>query len=458
LKPPPSDGPDPRSITRQLIDLSLPVIGLNTLTVLALAVDTAMCGRLENAAFSLTALGFSGQVIFLLLVAMMGLTVGTVAMVARAHGAGDEARVDHVLRQSFMLTIITGFVVGAVGNLFGFQVLRALGASEAVATLGLEYLRPLLWATPFSYLTMLFAAVLRGVGNTRLPFVVSLFANALNVFLNYGFILGNMGFPALGLAGAAYGTVASQVFSTVVMIVLIRRGTIPGLHLPLKPTAIDVTLGRQLFKIGAPAAADMVVLNAAFLSIVGMLGRLEEVAVAAHGIGLRIQALAFVPGMSVSQATAAMVGQALGGHDVERARRITRVSVVLTTLVMLSIAAPILIEGRAILGLFDVPVGTRLEALSLTWMQLLGVGFPIVGTYVALVGMLSGAGATSTSLRINIVATVLFQIPLSYVLGFPLGMEEFGVWAAFPASFVLKVAMGVWAYRKGDWAVTGKTV
>ena len=88
----------------------------------------------------------------------------------------------------------------------------------------------------------------------------------------------------------------------------------------------------------------------------------------------------------------------------------------------------------------------------------MGVGFPIVGTYVALVGMLSGAGATSTSLRINVVATVLFQIPLSYILGFPLGLAAFGVWAAFPLSFVLKVGMGVWAYRKGDWTVTGKTV
>ncbi len=76
-----------------MVDLSLPVIGLNVLNVLSLAVDTAMCGRLPNAPDALAGLGFATQIVFLLLVAMMGLSMGTVAVVSRAHGAGDRARV-----------------------------------------------------------------------------------------------------------------------------------------------------------------------------------------------------------------------------------------------------------------------------------------------------------------------------------------------------------------------------
>ena len=170
-----------RSIPRRLFSLSWPVIGLNVLNVLSLAVDTAMCGRLPNAPQALEALGFSTQVVFLLMVAMMGLTVGTVAFVSRAHGADDEARVNHLLHQSTQLTVLVALGVAVVGNLFADDILRLLGASEAVVGLGLDYLRPLLTFTVFYYLNLLYAAALRSVGNTRLPFLVALFALRVHI-------------------------------------------------------------------------------------------------------------------------------------------------------------------------------------------------------------------------------------------------------------------------------------
>src|SRR5690606_12207526 len=106
-----------------------PVIGLNVLNVLSLAVDTAMRGRLPNGADALTGLGYASQIIFLLMVAMMGLVVGSVAVVARAHGADDEARVEHVMRQSTQLTVLLGLLVGVGGNLLAEPMLTILGAS-----------------------------------------------------------------------------------------------------------------------------------------------------------------------------------------------------------------------------------------------------------------------------------------------------------------------------------------
>ncbi len=106
-----------RFIARRLLALALPIIGLNVLNVLALAVDTAMLGRLPGAEVALTGLGFAAQLIFLLMVAMMGLTVGTVAFVARAHGAGQRDRVVHILHQSSQLTAALGLAVAAAGNL-----------------------------------------------------------------------------------------------------------------------------------------------------------------------------------------------------------------------------------------------------------------------------------------------------------------------------------------------------
>jgi putative MATE family efflux protein len=447
--------PPKRSVAHQLWKLAAPIIGINVLSVLTLAVDTAMCGRLENSETVLKALGFAAQIVFLLMVAMMGLTVGTVAIISRAHGAREGARVNHALAQSTMLTVLVGAGVAIAGNVFAAPLLRALGASEDVVYEGMQYLGPLLGGAVFYYLTILFGGVLRGVGNTRLPFIVALLANAINVVLNYALILGNLGMPALGAQGAAIGTIVSYAINAGLLITLLRRGAVAGLFVPLRPRRIDGPLARELFRVGAPAALDMLILNVAFLSIIGMLGRIDEVAVAAHGIGLRIQALAFVPGLSVSQATGAMVGQALGAHDIDRARQVTRASVVMCALIMSGLGFAIIAAAYPIVRIFDVSAGTPLEAYSIQWMYLLGYCMPAVGVHIAFVGLLQGSGTTNTSLIINFVGTVLFQVPLSALLGYTAGLGAFGVWLSFPLSFVVKAALGWWAYKRARWARVG---
>lgn len=455
---PSSQPPDTRPIPVRLASLAWPIIGINVLTVLALAVDTAMCGRLPNAETALTGLGFATQVTFLLMVAMIGLTVGTVANVARAHGAGHDERVNHVLLQSTQLTLVLGLLVATFGNAVAEPILRVLGATPDNMDAALDYLRPMLAGSAFYYLNILYAAVCRGVGNTRIAFAVSCLQNLLNFGFNYGLILGNYGLPALGVEGAAIGTVLSHVISSLVMVWLLRRGTLPMIRMPLRPAPVDRELSSGLVRIGTPAALDMVVLNAAFLSIVGMLGRIDELAVAAHGIGLRIQALAFVPGMSISQATGAMVGQALGRSDVDEANSVVRAAVVMSTVVMTALALLLIAGAYPIVGLFDVPAHTELADYTVLWMKLLGYGLPIVGLYITFAGMLQGAGDTKTSLRINMLGTLALQIPLSWILGFPLGMGAFGVWLAFPLSFVLKSALGLWVWKRQEWAKTGARI
>lgn len=440
---------------RRLIALAAPIIGINVLNVLVLAIDTAMVGRLDDADQLLTALGFATQVVWLLMVAMIGLTIGTVALVARAHGAGEHDRVDHVLRQSTQLTVLLGLGVAAVGNLFAPQLLQLLGASAASVDDGLDYLRPLLTGVMFNYLLILYGAVMRGVGNTRVPFLVSLFSTTLNVALNWMLIYGNLGMPALGLTGAALGTVCAHIVGSSILGLLLWRGAVDRLKLNLQITAIDRPLVRSFARIGTPAALDMLVLNASFFSIVGMLGRVDELAVAAHGIGIRVQSLAFVPGLAISQATGALVGQSLGAGSVEGARQVTRASLILCTALMSFLALMFVVFAEPMVTIFHVQPGTELAEYTVEWIQILGYCMPAVGWYIALGGLLQGSGDTQTGLNINLIGTFLFQIPASFVFGFGFDWGAFGIWVAFPLSFIFKVALTHRAYLKGKWAKTG---
>jgi putative MATE family efflux protein len=420
-----------------------------------LAVDSALCGRMPNSEPVLAALGFAIQVVFLLMVAMLGLIVGTVALVARAYGGGDTQRLNHLLVQSTQLTVLVGVVVGAVGAIGAEHILLALGAESEVAAIGAQYLRPLMLGTPFFYLTLLYAGILRGVGNTRLPFMVALGTNVINAVLNYGLILGNLGMPALGVTGSAIGTVVAQFVGVIALTTVLRNGSIPNLTLPLHLRAIDRPLARELFRIGWPAALDMLVLNAGFLTALGMLGRIDQVTVAAHGLGLRVQALAFVPGLGVGQATGAMVGQALGAGNIERAKEIARASMVLCLAIMTALALAIFVVAAPLVAIFDVVPGSKLESYSIEWLHILGYAMPPAAINIALIGLLQGAGATRTSLRINVWSTLAVQVPVALLLGFGLDLGEAGVWWSFPIGFFAKAVLNFIELKRERWAVTG---
>lgn len=356
---------------------------------MALIVDAVMCGHLANGEEALMALGFAGQILFLMVVVMMGITVGAVALVARAHGARVRERVQHLFQQSLQLTLILGVVAGALGVASSRPLLRMLGADAAVEDAAFGYLAPLMGATVFAYLNILLGAVLRGVGNTRLALLVAVVVNGLNVLLNGVLIFGLGPVPSFGLAGAAYGTILAQIVGVLLTGYMLRRDVEPALELRLRWAPLDLPLTREILRVGAPAALDMMIMNSALFVIIALLGRAEPLAVAAHGIGMRLQSLAFVPGLSIAQATGAMVGQSLGGGDVGRVREVLRASSKLAAGVLSVLGVLIVVFADPLIALFGAQPGSPLgEHLDMD--AAVGAGDALGGGALRVRGALSG--------------------------------------------------------------------
>jgi Na+-driven multidrug efflux pump len=252
--------------------------------------------------------------------------------------------------------------------------------------------------------------------------------------------------------------VIAQACNVVALMVMLRRGAIPDVRFSLRPRRIDRGLAVELYRVGWPAALDMLVLNAGFIAALGMLGRIDEDAVAAHGLGLRIQGLAFVPGLGVSQATAAMIGQALGAGDVERARRIARASMLLCVTIMGLIAFTIMITASPIVTIFNVSPDEPIGFYAIEWLRLLGLAMVPAGVNLALTGAFQGAGATRTSLWINFTTTIGLNIPVGILLGFGFGMGETGVWLSLPLVAVIRVTVFYAVFQRERWAVVGVKV
>ncbi|MBK8590403.1 MAG: MATE family efflux transporter [Sandaracinaceae bacterium] len=441
------------SALRELVRLALPVIGLNLLNVTALIVDAVMCGNLPNGEEALMALGFAGQISFLMIVIMMGVTVGAVALVARAHGARARDRVQHLLQQSVQLTLIVGVVAGALGVAITRPLLD-VSATPAGEDAAYTYLAPLMAATVIGYLNILFGAVLRGVGNTRLALLTAVVVNLLNVLLNTVLIFGMGPIPSLGLAGAAWGTILAQLVGVLLTVYLLRRGAEPALE--LRPSwGAHGPAGQGTLPRGRARRARHDDRELGPVRDHRALGRAEPLAVAAHGIGMRLQSLAFVPGLSISQATGALVGQSLGAGDVPRVRQVVRASSWLAAGVLSAMGVMIILFAAPLIALFGAHPGSVLGDLTYTWMWLLALGMPLVGAHFAFVGLFQGSGATNTGLAINALTVFFFQIPLSLLLGPMLGWGPLGIWIAFPASYGMKLLLELWAYRRGRWAKVG---
>ncbi|MBC7171284.1 MAG: MATE family efflux transporter, partial [Polyangiaceae bacterium] len=342
------------------------------------------------------------------------------------------------------------------GNLLATPILRALGASGETLALAAAYLRPLFAGSVFYYVLILHGAALRAVGNTSIPLVIGLGWNALNVCFNYALIYGELGAPRLGVVGAAVSTVVAQAIGAFALLLSIARGAVHGATLELRIRGLDRGLARELVRLGLPASLDMMVLNAAFLSLVYLLGLVDGTAVAAHGVGLRVQNLAFVPALALAQAAGALVGNALGAGRAHDGRAVARAAAGFAAcatstlgLALVLFAAPLAEQA------FAIESGSSLHGYSVTWMRVLGVGMPLAGVHLALIGTLRGAGATMTSLKINVVGTCFVQLPMSVLLGFILGLGPLGIWASVPISYVGKLFLSFLAYRRGAWAQLG---
>jgi Na+-driven multidrug efflux pump len=126
--------------------------------------------------------------------------------------------------------------------------------------------------------------------------------------------------------------------------------------------------------------------------------------------------------------------------------------------VMTGLTICIIAFSDPLIAAFGVDPASDLGTYAAMWLRILGVGMPLAGIAISFGGLFQGAGATRVPLAINAAAHLLFQVPMSFVLGFPMGLGVWGVWAAFPMSFLIKDVAALWAYLRLPWDKTGATV
>lgn len=419
------------SIDRAILHLGLPAALAALLQAGFLVVDTFWLGRLGPVA--LAAASTAGFVMWLAQTMGDGLAMGSGAILAEAVGAGQPDDARRAADTGLALALWGSLVVVIVGLLLSRPVFAFMETSSPVTEAGLGYLRIILIAMPAYFAFAWAAAAFRSAGDAATPLRLLGIAAAVNLVLDPLLIFGLGPLPRLGVRGAALATVASWVAAAAAGWWLLRR-------LALRPALGSVRRvppeGRRALLVGLPLAAEGALFSLIYILLTRITTGFGTGAVAALGVGHKLEVLNYFVCAGMGAAATTLVGQNLGAGDPGRARRAAWRSLYLTILPVSGVTMLLVAFPALAVGVFSSDPGVL--AAGTTYVLIVGLSQPFMAAEVVLLGAFTGAHRTVFPAAVEIVLSAL-RVPLAAVLA-AAGWGVEGVWVAISASTVVKGA------------------
>ncbi|HXF96901.1 MAG TPA: MATE family efflux transporter [Gemmatimonadales bacterium] len=414
-----------------MVRLALPIVVVQLGWMFMGVVDTVMVGRVSAEAIAAVALGnvyFFGAAIF-----GVGVLMALDPVVAQAAGAGDAPGIALGVQRGLVLTALLSAIASLL-LLPARPVLGLLDQPAPVAEVAAAYARiAIAGILPF----YAFGALRQSLQALKriAPIVITmLVANAANVALNYVWIFGKLGFPALGAIGAAWATAVSRWILFLLLLALGWKTLRPHL-LPLRREALAWTPLRRMAAIGAPIGAQMQLEYGIFAAVGVMMGWLGTVELAGHQVALNLASVTFMVPLGVSAAAAVLVGHAVGRGDAAEARRAAAAALVCGVGFMTASAGLMLAVPDQLARLYTTDAAVAAMAASL--IPIAGLFQVFDGTQVVSIGILRGVADTRTPMLVNILGFWLVGLPISAALGLGTAAGPRGLWWGLTVGLML---------------------
>ena len=434
------------NIFRNVLHLAWPMVAGNVLQNAFNIVDMMFVGRLGPSAIAAVALcGLLMEITWTLLI---GVTIGTTAMVARFYGAGDRRTAGLTAMQSLSLGLVVSVLLVLFVNLFGRNTLVALGAEDEFLHLAIGYLNIVFNGSSTLILFFLASAVMRGTGDARTPMLIMAVSTLINVVLDPLLIFGIWIFPEMGVRGAAASTVIAQGIGMVAGVGALATGR-THLRLEWQTFRLDFNLIWRMLKLAVPGTLQGAVRSVGNLLLMRIVTSFGVLVTAAYGIGLRLDLTVMMPGWALGAAAATLVGQNLGARRPVRAERSAWIATGLYALLLFAVGLVFFVFSPKIIGLFNQSPGI-LEIGSAHLRVRVGSSlFLAVGLVLA--SALNGAGDTLATMIILTISLLGIQLPLAYLLPRLLGGNPMGIWLAITTATVVQGAAMIFWFRAGRW-------
>ena len=406
-----------------LVSLALPVALVQFGLMSMGAVDTVMVGRVSAVDLAAVAVGhlyFFGVAVF-----GMGVLFALDPIVAQAVGAGDVVGVARGVQRGGVLaaalTLLASLLLLPAG-----PFLAAFHQPPEVIPIAARYAMGLIPGVFPFYAFVVVRQSLQAMGKVRAIVITVVAANAVNVFLNWVLVFGNLGFPSMGAVGSSWATSLSRWFMFVALVALGWKLLEPSLR-PFRPETLRLPPFVRLLRVGAPIGAQQWLEFSVFGAAGLLMGSIGATALASHQVALQLAALTFMIPLGVAQAVSVLVGQAVGRGDPGAARRSMGAGLITGVGFMVLTAVMFLTAPGFLSRLFsDDP---EVVAVAATLLLVAGVFQVFDGLQVVAAGGLRGVGDTRVPMLINLLGFWLIGLPVSAWLGLSAGVGPVGVWS-----------------------------
>jgi putative MATE family efflux protein len=426
---------------RAVWKLSLPMMMGMALQTLYNITDLVFVGRLGGDAVA--ALTFNMPIVFCAIGITFGLGTGATSVIARFIGSNDKAQADNAAEHSILIGLGIGLLIVIGALAFKYQILAHLGASEEVLDLAVDYFEVTVPGFIFWILNVGFRSVMAGEGDTRTPMAFQGVGVILNIILDPVLIF----WAGLGVAGAAWATVASQfvVLLAFLFYVFVRKGTY--LRLSFRDFRPSLKIARDILHIGIPASAAILIMAVGGMCFNRIVSAFGSEAVAGFGVGGRVDSIYFLPTFAFASSQVTLVGMYLGAGRVDLIKRTMAYTMRVAQSMSIAFAVIFYVFAPQICAVFtDEP---RIIEVAVSYIRVIVFAFPFVTIGVICGRVFQGLGHGIPGLILTSLRVILISVPLAVVLTRVFDYGLTAVWVAFPLSAAASslLALG-WIRRK----------
>ncbi|EGT3902921.1 MATE family efflux transporter [Clostridioides difficile] len=403
--------------------------------------DSIIVGRFIGKE-AMAAVSGANPIMFLLVAALMGVSLGFSILVSQFYGSGDLKKVKATIDTTYILLFIGSILISILGIVFGGPMLKLMNTPESVFAQSKLYLTIIFSGILFSAGYNSVSAILRGLGDSVTPLYFLIIATILNIVLDLTFIV----VLRMGVEGVALATIMAQAVSFIISIIYLNKKH-EVLKFKIKGIVYDNKIFKDGLRLGLPSGVQQMLFSIGNMALQFLVNSYGTSAMAAFGAGLRIENFISLPIMNLGSAVSTFVAQNIGAGENERVKKGIRESIKMTLVLAVTVIALILLFRENLIALFNTD--KDVIKIGSSYLFIIGPFFLFIGTSFVLSSAMKGAGDSMFALISSIVSLWLGRLPASYMLSKFFGTD--GIWMGIPFGWTLGLIVTVIYYKKGHW-------